>query len=58
MRKVLSNAIRIHHHPLSGHSHRIVLFASLAGIDHTLLDVDLMAGEHKKEPFLTLNPFG
>ncbi len=54
----MSNAIRIHHHPLSGHSHRVVLFAGLAGIDHTLVEVDLLAGEHKQEPFLSLNPFG
>ncbi|MEX3011013.1 glutathione S-transferase family protein [Hoeflea sp. TYP-13] len=54
----MSNAIRIHNFALSGHSHRVVLFANLAGIDHTLIDVDLAAGEHKKEPFLSLNPFG
>ena len=54
----MSNAIRIHRHPLSGHSHRVELFAKLAGINHMLVDVDLMAGEHKKEPFLSLNPSG
>lgn len=54
----MSNAIRIHRHPLSGHSHRVELFASLAGINHELIDVDLMSGEHKKEPFLALNPAG
>ncbi|WP_419914759.1 glutathione S-transferase family protein [Hoeflea sp.] len=50
--------MRIHHHPLSGHAHRVVLFANLAGINHTLVDVDLLSGEHKKPPFLSLNPFG
>lgn len=54
----MPNAIRIHRHPLSGHSHRIELFAKLGGINHELVDVDLLAGEHKKEPFLTLNPAG
>lgn len=54
----MSNAIRIHRHPLSGHSHRVQLFASLAGINHALVEVDLLAGEHKKEPFLSLNPAG
>ncbi len=54
----MSNAIRIHRHALSGHSHRVELFASLAGIAHELVDVDLAAGEHKQEPFLSLNPFG
>lgn len=50
--------IRIHRHPLSGHSHRVQLFASLIGIGHELVDVDLLKGEHKKEPFLSLNPAG
>ncbi|WP_282604201.1 glutathione S-transferase [Pelagibius sp. Alg239-R121] len=54
----MSNAIRIHRHALSGHSHRVELFVSLAGIVHELVDVDLLAGEHTKEPFLSLNPFG
>ena len=54
----MSNAIRIHRHPLSGHSHRVELFASLAGINYQLIEVDLMAGEHKSAPFLALNPAG
>lgn len=54
----MSHPIRIHSFPLSGHSHRVVLFASLAGIDHEVIDVDLANGEHKKEPFLSMNPFG
>lgn len=54
----MSNAIRIHNFPLSGHCHRVELFARLTGIDHELVFVDLAAGEHKKEPFLTLNPAG
>ena len=54
----MTNAIRIHRHALSGHSHRVELFAGLAGINHDLIDVDLMSGEHKKQPFLSLNPSG
>lgn len=54
----MSNAIRIHRHPLSGHSHRVELLASLAGINHELVDVDLLAGAHKAAPFLDLNPAG
>ncbi len=54
----MPSAIRIHRHPLSGHSHRVELFAKLGGINHELVDVDLLAGEHKKEPFLSLNPAG
>ena len=54
----MSSAIRIHNFPLSGHCHRVELFAKLTGINHELVFVDLAAGEHKKEPFLSLNPAG
>jgi len=52
------NAIRIHGHPLSGHAHRVSLFAALAGIAHEEVTIDLLAGEHKQAPFLKLNPAG
>lgn len=54
----MSNAIRIHGFPLSGHSHRVELFASLAGINNEFISVDLANGAHKQEPFLSLNPAG
>jgi glutathione S-transferase len=54
----MSNAIKIHGFPLSGHSHRVELFANLAGINHEVIQVDLAAGEHKQPPFLKLNPLG
>lgn len=54
----MSTALRIHSFPLSGHSHRVQLFASLAGIPHELVYVDLPKGEHKQPSFLALNPFG
>ncbi|EJN07885.1 glutathione S-transferase family protein [Herbaspirillum sp. YR522] len=50
--------MKIYHHPMSGHSHRVVLFASLLGLDAQLIEVDLMAGAHKKPEFLALNSFG
>ena len=50
--------MKIHQHPLSGHSHRAVLFASLLGLDPELIEVDLASGAHKKPEFLALNPFG
>jgi glutathione S-transferase len=50
--------IRLHRHSLSGHSHRVQLFASLAGIAHELVEVDLAKGAHKQPDFLKLNPFG
>lgn len=54
----MTNAIRIHSFPLSGHSHRVRLLANLAGIAHEVIHVDLPGGEHKNEPFLALNPLG
>lgn len=56
--KVMTNAIRIHSFPLSGHAHRVELFANLAGINHEVVNVDLAGGEHKQSAFLKLNPFG
>jgi glutathione S-transferase len=52
----MSHTIRIHSFPLSGHAHRVRLFASLANINHQIIDVDLPAGEHKQAAFKTLNP--
>lgn len=54
----MTNTIRIHRHALSGHCHRVELFASLTGIPYDLVDVDLAQGAHKKGPFLGLNPAG
>lgn len=54
----MSNAIRIHSFPLSGHAHRVVLFANLAGINHEVINVDLAKGAHKKPEFLAMNPAG
>ncbi|WP_157220482.1 glutathione S-transferase family protein [Flavisphingomonas formosensis] len=50
--------MKLYHHPLSGHAHRAVLFASLLGVPHELVEVDLKAGAHKQPDFLKLNPFG
>jgi glutathione S-transferase len=54
----MSNTLRIHSFPLSGHAHRVELFASLAGIAHEVINVDLAKGEQKSEAFLALNPAG
>ena len=54
----MSNTLRIHSFPLSGHAHRVELFASLAGIAHEVINVDLAKGEQKGEAFLALNPAG
>lgn len=50
--------IKLYRHALSGHSHRVELFLSLLDLDYSLVDVDLLNGEHKSDDFLKLNPFG
>ncbi|HJT11255.1 MAG TPA: glutathione S-transferase [Dongiaceae bacterium] len=50
--------MKLYHHPLSGHAHRVRLFLSLLGIAHELAPVDLMAGAHKQPAFLQMNRFG
>ena len=54
----MPNAVRIHHFPKSGHAHRALVFAKLAGIAHEAVLVDLAAGEHKTARFLAMNPNG
>lgn len=54
----MSNAVRIHHASLSGHSHRVLVFAKLAGIAHEAIEVNLAAGAHQTPEFLALNPHG
>lgn len=54
----MSNAVRIHHFPKSGHAHRALVFAKLAGIAHEAVFVDLAAGAHKTPEFLAMNPNG
>lgn len=53
-----SNTIKLHRHPLSGHSHRAELFLSLLNKEVELVEVDLASGEHKSEAFLKLNLLG
>jgi glutathione S-transferase len=50
--------LKLHHFPLSGHSHRVQLMLSLMGLPHDIVPVDLKRGEQKSEAFLKLNPFG
>ena len=40
--------IKLYHHPLSGHSHRVEAFLSMLGLDADIIDFDLLKGEHKK----------
>lgn len=50
--------MKLYTHPLSGHSHRAVLFLSLIGQPAELIEVDLAKGAHKAPEFLKINRFG
>lgn len=54
----MPNTIRIHSFPLSGYGHRVELFASVAGINYEVINVDVQGGEHKSAAYLAKNPMG
>ncbi len=43
---------------VSGNCYKVRLFAALAGIELELIPVDFMAGEHKQDPVIAMNPLG
>lgn len=53
-----THELRLHRHPLSGHSHRVELMLSLLGVRAEMVTVDLRKGAHKTPEFLAMNPFG
>ena len=50
--------LRIHATLQSINAYKVRLLLSLLDVPFELVDVDMYGGEHKREPFLTLNPFG
>ncbi|CAI0463010.1 unnamed protein product [Linum tenue] len=51
-------AIKIHGSPFSTASQRVFATLYEKDVDFEFVNVDMRTGEHKKEPFLSLNPFG
>jgi len=43
---------------LSGNCYKVRLMLSLIGLEHEIVPVDFIGGEHKFPPFLKLNPLG
>ena len=43
---------------LSGNSYKVRLLLSLLKVEYEIVPVNLLEGEHKQEPFLSLNPKG
>jgi glutathione S-transferase len=48
--------MKLHMSPISTTSRPVKLFCAEAGVDETMVPVDLMAGEHHGEKFVALNP--
>jgi glutathione S-transferase len=51
-------AIKVHGSPLSTATIRVLAAIYEKELDHEFVLVDMRVGEHKKEHFLSLNPFG
>ncbi len=50
--------ITVHSTIASVNGYKVRLFLSILGIEFELKELDMYGGEHKQEPFLSLNPFG
>ena len=42
----------------SVNGYKVRLLLSMLGLEHEIIQLDMYGGEHKREPFLSLNPFG
>ncbi|WP_086931764.1 glutathione S-transferase family protein [Agarilytica rhodophyticola] len=49
--------IKLYDFELSGHAHRVRLMLSLLNLEYEKVSLDLANGEHKKEPYKSINPF-
>ena len=50
--------IRLHSTMGSINGYKVRLLLSILDVPFELVDIDMYGGEHKREPFLSLNPFG
>jgi glutathione S-transferase len=50
--------IRLYHHPLSGHVHRVELLLTLLGLPFERVPIDVFKREQRGAAFLAINPFG
>ncbi|MFY9893021.1 MAG: glutathione S-transferase family protein [Xanthobacteraceae bacterium] len=51
-------AIKLHYHPFSTYSRRVLIAFAEKQIAHELVLVDMTARRHREEPYLSLNPYG
>jgi glutathione S-transferase len=50
--------IRLHSTMASINGYKVRLLLSMLELEYERVDIDMYGGEHKREPFLSLNPFG
>ncbi|KAM7255084.1 hypothetical protein ACFE04_020325 [Oxalis oulophora] len=50
--------MKVHGSPVSTATMRVLATLQEKGLDYEFLLVDMASGAHKKEPFISLNPFG
>ena len=50
--------IKLHYHPLSTYSRRVLIAFAEKQIPHELVVVDMPARRHREQPYLSLNPYG
>jgi glutathione S-transferase len=50
--------IKLHYHPLSNYSRRVLIAFAEKQIPHELIFVDLLANRHREQPYLSINPYG
>lgn len=50
--------VKLHYHPFSTYSRRVVIALIEKRIAHELVTVDMAARKHREEPYLSLNPYG
>ncbi|GFQ08158.1 glutathione s-transferase [Phtheirospermum japonicum] len=51
-------AIKVHGHPLSPPTRRVLLTLAEKDLEYEFIYVDLATGQQKKDSFLSMNPFG
>lgn len=50
--------IRVHSTKASINGYKVRLLLAMLEVPYELVELDMYGGEHKREPFLSLNPFG
>nr|QPB76003.1 glutathione S-transferase [Digitalis lanata] len=51
-------AIKVHGNPISAPTRRVLLCLAEKDVEYEYVHIDLFTGQHKKEPFISINPFG